>query len=71
MDKTNLKVLSDSELIAPKGKFRATTMVDSEIYQIRKDVDDLEIAKHLCWTESGNHPVAVFDDQGNNCWPKK
>ncbi|OGF25844.1 hypothetical protein A2331_04605 [Candidatus Falkowbacteria bacterium RIFOXYB2_FULL_34_18] len=66
MDKLNLKVLSDSELIAQPGKFRVAVIIDSEIYQIREDVYDIEIAKHLCFTEAGDHPVAIFDDQGNN-----
>jgi len=66
--KPKLRVLSDSECIAPKGKFRAVIMIDSEIYQIENDVDDLGVAQYLCY-EAGNtiSPVAVYDDQGSNC----
>jgi hypothetical protein len=60
-----LRRLSNDELRASQGKFRAVVIVDSEHHQIGEDVDDRSIALALCADAGGDmNPVQIFDDQG-------
>jgi hypothetical protein len=67
MEKAKLRFLSPSELKAKHGMFRATILIDSEIYQIEDDVSTVGEAKMLCADNAGfKNPVAIFDDKGNS-----
>ncbi len=63
----NLKVLDLNQKMASSGKFRAVTLIDSEMYQIGEDVETVEMAQELCRLEARSHDqlFQVFDDKGN------
>ena len=56
---------SERNFRAPQGKFRATVMIDSCVYQIGNDVDTPDDAFELCSRFQGmDHGTQIFDDQG-------
>ncbi len=67
MRKSKLHVIYQSDLKASAGMFRATMMVDSELYQIDDDVPTVTEAKMLCFDNAGFYnPVAIFNDKGES-----
>jgi hypothetical protein len=66
----SLKALGHGQLQAPKGKFRAVTCIDSELYQVGEDADSAAAAIQLC-TDVHKFPgerFQVFNDTGEACF---
>lgn len=64
---TILTRLSSDELRASPGKFRVVTLIDSEIYQVNHDMDNLEEARKLrvTFAKKSSQLVTICDDMGD------
>ncbi len=62
-----LKPIGMEEFRALPGKFRVITIIDSDLYQVNEDVDDVITAKDLAYfaVAGRQQPTQVFDDKGN------
>lgn len=61
-----LRVICEEEKAAREGKFKAVTLIDSEMYQVGDEVDSFEAAHELCALAARGESqlFQIYDDQG-------